>query len=466
MAQAGAYIHCHSSLNGYLKLFQHARDYLLQKEEVQDPDPYVLAVYATWRLSYNKLNGPARSFLQICSMLHHEGIAEEMFEKAALSLKQLEDDELQNEVTQLLNQLGKQDSQWRPAAFQEVAMCLGSYSLIEYDQKNDTYSVHPLVQYWSGTTMDKDKHFMHNCVLSIIGLSVSSTFKNEDYKYRRTLLKHITHAMALAKKSEISPLIASRIALVYDEHGHWNDAEALQVEAIEKRKQMLGDYHPDTLMSMGHLAVIYSKQGRWKDAEALEVEVMEKRKQVLKDDDPYTLSSMENLAIIYSKQGRWKDAEAFEVVVMEKRKEVLGDNHPHTLMSMANLGTTYRKQGRWKDAEALEVVVMEKMKKVLGDDHPDTLSSMANLASTYKDLGCWKDAEALEVVVMEKRKEVLGDDHPNTLSSITNLANTYMNQGHWKDAEELEVVVMEKRDRKSTRLNSSHPVSSRMPSSA
>ena len=35
-----------------------------------------------------------------------------MFEKAALSQLQLEDSELQNEVTQLLNHLGKQDSGW------------------------------------------------------------------------------------------------------------------------------------------------------------------------------------------------------------------------------------------------------------------------------------------------------------------------------------------------------------------
>ena len=46
---------------------------------------------------------------------------------------------------------------------------------------------------------------------------------------------------------------------------------------------------------MSNLAVIYANQGRWEEAEALEIEVLEKRKQVLGEDHPDTLRSMENL---------------------------------------------------------------------------------------------------------------------------------------------------------------------------
>jgi len=112
IAQAGAFIHCHSSLREYRELYQRERDNLLQNEETQGKDPYELAVYSTWKLSYDKLDPPARLFLQICSLLHHEGISEEMFEKAALSQLRLDDSELQDKVTNLLNQLGKQDSDW------------------------------------------------------------------------------------------------------------------------------------------------------------------------------------------------------------------------------------------------------------------------------------------------------------------------------------------------------------------
>jgi len=158
VAQAGAFIHCHSSLSQYRELYRHERDNLLQNEEIQSQDPYQLAVYSTWRLSYDKLDGPARSFLQVCSCLHHEGISEKMFEKAALSQLNLEDSELQDQVSTLLNQLGKQDWHWSSWAFQKVVMRLGSYSLIEYDHQNRTYTIHPLVHYWSGTTFEGNRH--------------------------------------------------------------------------------------------------------------------------------------------------------------------------------------------------------------------------------------------------------------------------------------------------------------------
>jgi len=94
VSQAGAFIHCHSSLREYRELYRRERDNLLQNEETQGQDPYELAVYSTWRLSYDKLDVSARLFLQICSLLHHEGILEEMFERAALSQLNLEDSKL------------------------------------------------------------------------------------------------------------------------------------------------------------------------------------------------------------------------------------------------------------------------------------------------------------------------------------------------------------------------------------
>ncbi|KAF8961390.1 acyl transferase/acyl hydrolase/lysophospholipase [Flammula alnicola] len=169
VSQAGAFIHCRSSLSEYRELYQHERDNLLQNKEVQGEDQYGLAVYATWRLSYDKLDQCAQTFLQICSVLHHEGIQEQIFEKAASSELQLENSELQNEVTQLLNQLGKQDSHWNSWVFREIVKQLASYSLIEYDRQNRTYSIHPLVQHWSGITMEKDRYLMQKCILSIIG---------------------------------------------------------------------------------------------------------------------------------------------------------------------------------------------------------------------------------------------------------------------------------------------------------
>jgi hypothetical protein len=106
---------------------------------------------------------------------------------------------------------------------------------------------------------------------------------------------------------------------------------------------------------------------------------METRKRVLGEEHPDTLISMGNLASTYGDQGRWKEAEELKMQVMETRKRVLGEEHPDTLTSMANLAFTWESQGR--DHDALELMkachLLRKLK--LGADHPDTVASLEAL---------------------------------------------------------------------------------------
>jgi len=374
-----------------------------------------LAVYATWKLSFDKLGSSAKTLLQILSCLHHEGIREEIFKQASLSSSTLDDLDLQIQVAKLLSDIGKKDSNWDSLLFQELIGDIKSYSLIEFDDQNQYYSIHPLVKYWSAWTLNQKNNNIRECVLGIIGISISWNRNNDDYKHQHILVQHINSCINAFKPEDIDIVIATNIAYVLHEQGQWKEAEALQVVVMEKRMHALGEEHPDTLTSMGNLAATYWKQGQWKKAEALQVVVMEKRKHVLGEEHPGTLTSMGNLAATYQNQGQWKKAEALEVVVMEKRKHVLGEEHPGTLTSMGNLAATYQNQGQWKKAEALQVVVMEKTKHALGEEHPNTLISMGNLAATYQEQGQWKKAEALEVVVIEKRMHALGEEHSDTL---------------------------------------------------
>ncbi len=73
----------------------------------------------------------------------------------------------------------------------------------------------------------------------------------------------------------------ANLASTYQNQGRWNKAEKLEVQVMEMGKRVLGQKHPDTLISMGNLASTYRNQGQWKEAEELEVQVMETKKRVL-----------------------------------------------------------------------------------------------------------------------------------------------------------------------------------------
>jgi DNA polymerase III delta prime subunit len=324
-----------------------------------------------------------------------------------------------------------------PQAREDAVRVLDRYALVTRRPAESALDVHRLVHYALRKRLQAEgrlQEWIQRTIARILRLFPNHNHINQS-KWRR-LLPHAQDVLLRTQGNydEGRLGLAWKCAMALYSDGQYKAAEELFVQVMETRKRVLGDEHPDTLISMNNLASTYRDQGRSNEAEELEVQVMQTRKRVLGDEHPDTLTSMANLALTYRNQGRWAEAEELEVQVMQTRKRVLGDKHPDTLISIGNLASTYWNQGRLKEAEELQVQVMETMKRVLGDEHPDTLTSIGNLASTYWNQGRSKEAEELQVQVMETRKRVLGDEHPDTLTSMANLACTLKSQSRHPEA--------------------------------
>lgn len=76
------------------------------------------------------------------------------------------------------------------------------------------------------------------------------------------------------------------------------------------------------------------------EAEILELQVMETRRQILGAEHLETLTSMANLASTYQSQARYDEAETFHKTVLSLRQRILGDAHADTAQSMLNLAVT------------------------------------------------------------------------------------------------------------------------------
>jgi hypothetical protein len=63
--------------------------------------------------------------------------------------------------------------------------------------------------------------------------------------------------------------------MIYYHAGRSEEAKELDLAALERRKQVLGIDHPDTLLTMEALALAYEKLGQFHMAEELEVVVLE-----------------------------------------------------------------------------------------------------------------------------------------------------------------------------------------------
>ncbi|KAJ7765226.1 hypothetical protein B0H16DRAFT_1687411 [Mycena metata] len=452
IVQAGAFISKSQNLDGYLALYMKNQARLLSEKPAQSQDQYAWTVYTTWQMSFDRLTPLAAMFLQHCSFLHYNGISEEIFSYASQYQfhSRGPSEELQKPLEFLLYFLGP-TGEWDSLQFLEATNEVQSYSLISFDAEKKLFFIHPLVHSWSRGTVQNPEGYMFT-MGSILGMAISER-PRWDMKLTSLLLyPHIE--LAVQMNTKVAWVFKLKYASLFWEGGRYKQAAKLQEEVLEEQKQVLGDHHPDTLLTMGNLANLYSDLGEYQKAKELEVIVLEKRKQVLGENHPDTLYIMGNLARSYSNLGEDQKAKELRVLVLEKQKQLLGENHPDTLLTMGNLANSYSHLGEHQEAKELKGIVLEKQKQVLGENHPDTLRTMGSLANSYSDLGEHQKATELEVIVLEKQKQVLGENHPYTLLTMGNLASSYSDRGEYQEAKELQGVVLEKRTQV---LGENHP---------
>jgi tetratricopeptide (TPR) repeat protein len=423
------------------------------------------SIILTWQISFNhirKVRQSATDLLSLMSFFDREAISQTLLQEKG-------DPQAKNEVNRhkgtRVESTGV-DSKDRDKAhenaednavspvdkieeFEENLVVLRNYNFVSLTTDPRIFEMHRLVQLATKKWLKANGQLEHWGSKFIGNLeNAFPTSRFENWEICRSLFPHTTAAFHTEVTNREAVLQQASLFIRSGQYasatGAYADAKRMEEWSLNTRKRVLGEWHLDTLTSMGNLAQTYLLQGQWEEAEKLQVEVMEKFKEVLREGHPDTLASMNNLAMTYSDQGQWEEAEKLQVEVMEKSKDVLGEGHPNMLRSMNNLAATYSRQGQWEEAEKLQMEVMEKCKGVLREGHPDVLTSMNNLAMTYSDQGQWEEAEKLQVEVMKKCKEVLGEGHPDTLTSMDNLAHTYLLQGQWEEAEKLQVEVIEK----------------------
>jgi Tetratricopeptide repeat len=79
------------------------------------------------------------------------------------------------------------------------------------------------------------------------------------------------------------------LAWLLNDEGHYVEAEKLEWETLDFRRQVLGREHQETLISMRHLAWILEQEGRCPEAEKLGRDALGIEPHVLGPEHPDTL---------------------------------------------------------------------------------------------------------------------------------------------------------------------------------
>lgn len=314
---------------------------------------------------------------------------------------------------------------------------------------------------------------------------------NKDYDRAIELYKE---ALAEAESSNLEEGLQAKtvndLALVYDQQGKPEQAEAYLKDAIAIKEKKFGPNCAEMAPNLNNLARHYIKQGK----PELALEQLERSRSIIEakkgpessDLAPvlnmqakiYTethnygqaeqalrrtvaltkamnsrsaqIVALNNLATVLRNQGKTQEAEE----ILKQSGEVTdqsvaaGDaNAAHNkAASLTKLAAAKREQGKFEEAEPL----LKEAETMLGKEYTSSKTSEAaaayiigidNLAMVYRELGNYPFAEAQYANAIEIEKQSGGD--PIRLGHRrTNLAEVYMIEGKYAEAEKILLDVV------------------------
>ena len=241
-----------------------------------------------------------------------------------------------------------------------------------------------------------------------------------------------THAMAFDIANYDSNA-ASTLALDLSAYlrgvGNYSASHQLAERLHDRRKQVLGRDHLDTIGAANNLGLTLSSMGDYPAARTLQEDVLTRFRQVLGPDHPDTIGAANNLGGTLYGMGDYPAARTLLEDVLTRSRQVLGPDHPNTISAANNLGGTLSSMGDYPAARTLQEDVLTRFRQVLGPDHPDTIGAANNLGGTLYGMGDYPAARTLQEDVLTRSRQVLGPDHPNTISAANNLGGTLSSMG-------------------------------------
>ncbi|KAF8446939.1 hypothetical protein BGX38DRAFT_615123 [Terfezia claveryi] len=414
--QAGAYIHmAQYSLVRYLTEYQTNMKYILSKGWKGGKQDR--SVFATWEISFNaiqKTNPEAAKLLLICGFLNNEDICEELLKR------------------------GKTHD------LAESIRVLFSYSIAKRSNKDDSFSIHPLVHSWAKLRLESEPQKEIDIAreafeVVVSGVDESNEGRTEDWIFERRVMPHIDAVTKhMAQYAGVSNMSMNdgcmSLGDVYRRHGRQHEALGWYRRALAGYEKVFGVGHLETLTTVHNMASVYDDQGQYGKALEWYGRALAGQEKALGADHPNTLTTVNNMAAVFQTQGQYEKALKWYGRAFAGSETALGVDHPDTLTTVHNMALVFDKQGQYEKALEWYGRALTGQEKALGVDHQDTFTTVHNMALVFDKQGQYEKALKWYGRSLAGREKVLGVDHLDTLTTIHDMAGVFDNQGQYEKA--------------------------------
>jgi eukaryotic-like serine/threonine-protein kinase len=232
------------------------------------------------------------------------------------------------------------------------------------------------------------------------------------------------------------------IGKVYYSLGFYDESLVLVNKALELRKNLYGEEHPEVAKNLTGIGYIQSARAKYSQADSLLNRALEINKKFLPPDDMEFAKTYGSLAWVWNLLGDYDKADTLyrKAIEIEKKNDV-----PELGVSYNNLALLMHEMNRYEEAEQYFLQSLELNKKNYGEVHPELATTLYNYAQLQRDMDHIDEAVELHRQVLAMDRKLHGEEHPDIAYSLNGLASILVNTGELDEAEDLYRQALEMR---------------------
>jgi tetratricopeptide (TPR) repeat protein len=213
------------------------------------------------------------------------------------------------------------------------------------------------------------------------------------------------------------------ISRVMAQAGDLNGAIPVMRHALDLQRKLRGaEPHPDLAEAINDLGMLLEQHGDYDEAEALLRESVTQYRRLLGDKHPYIAVALVNVALVQQDKGDSAGAEATYREALAMDRELLGDVNPDVAMLLNNLAFVQSDRGDLRGALATEHQALAIDQKLFPSDHPDVARIMNRIGFWQIEVGDYADAGRTLETALAMRRRLLGPSHPDVGTSLMHVA--------------------------------------------
>ncbi len=379
-------------------------------------------VTATLRPTLARLDAPARTVLQIASLLAPDGVALPWVRAIA---------------GQIHPELAAAAATGESDPWTQLIRGLIGMRLFQPTTERRVVAIHRILQRVLGTELQERRNLLNTALRDFVlhrGQQTVQVWNQKQHQWEVDPLQ-ATAMKWLVENNSAGADLANSISGSLYQLGRWTQGEQLMRLGIEVQERLWG---VDTLAIatlLNNLAMILRATNRLAEAEQLfrrAIAIQE----IIGNDHPDLATAFTNLADLLRDTNRFHEAESLIRKALAIDEVFLGPNDPAVAAILNNLGSFLLLTGRFTEAEPLVDRALRIHESSCGANHPDVATDLNNLATLRFHLKRFDEAEPFFLRALAIKEQTFGREHPSIAGLLISLAFLLCETNRWHEAEE------------------------------